>query len=96
MAKLLACMIVFAAACSGDAPPPAIDAPGPAPKAFGATCTTVVDTGSTECDSGVCTNTFDMLGHSVCSQKCTPGDGSTCPVGADGTMKCNTKGYCKP
>lgn len=69
---------------------------GPKARAFGAECTTVVDTGSTECDSGVCTNTFDMIGHPVCSQQCPAGDGSTCPKGADGTMKCNGKGYCKP
>ena len=62
---------------------------------FGATCATVVDTGSTECDSGVCTSAFDQIGHPVCSVKCTPGDDSTCPAGADG-MKCNNKGYCKP
>ena len=63
---------------------------------FGAACTMVADTGSTQCDSGVCTNTFDMIGHPVCSQICTPTDPSTCPVGADGTKKCNMKGYCKP
>jgi hypothetical protein len=76
-------------ACTDD------DDSGPAPRTFGASCTTESDT-STECNSMVCTNSFDMIGHPVCSQKCTPGDGSTCPVGADGTMKCNTKGYCKP
>lgn len=64
-------------------------------KGFGATCATVVDTGSTECDSGVCTNAFDMIGHPVCSVKCTAGDNSTCPSGSEG-MKCNMKGYCKP
>lgn len=89
---LLAWSFVLAA-CSGSSPAPAPDASGPAPRTFGATCATPSDT-STECDSGVCTNTFDMLGHSVCSQKCTTAD--TCPVGADGTKKCNMKGYCKP
>ena len=68
---------------------------GPAPRTFGAACTTAVDTGSTECDSGVCTTTFDTIDHPVCSQRCTPGDGSTCPAGSEG-MKCNMKGYCKP
>lgn len=62
---------------------------------FGAECTSVVDTGSTECDSGVCTNTFDQIGHPVCSQKCMPTDPSTCPVGSEG-QKCNMRGYCKP
>ncbi len=89
MMKLVcAWAVVMAFACSDDDPEVATGA-------FGATCTTVVDTGSTECDSGVCTDAFDMLGHSVCSQKCTPGDGSTCPEGSEG-KKCNMKGYCKP
>ena len=90
---LLACSFVLAA-CSGSSPPPAPDASGPAPRTFGAPCMTPSDT-STECDSGVCTNTFDMLGHPVCSQKCTFGMDSTCPSGSSG-MKCNMKGYCKP
>lgn len=71
------------------------DSSEPAARSFGAACTTAVDTGSTECDSGVCTNTFDQIGHPVCSQKCTAGDGSTCPEGSEG-KKCNMKGYCKP
>jgi hypothetical protein len=83
-------LLGLAVACSDDGDS------GPAPRTFGAECTTVVDTGSTECDSGVCTNTFDMIGHPVCSQKCDPANSSTCPAGADGTMKCNMKGYCKP
>jgi len=61
---------------------------------FGETCTVVSDM-STECESHVCTNTFDMLGHSVCSQLCTVGMDATCPSGSAG-MKCNMKGYCKP
>ena len=71
------------------------DSNTPAPRTFGAECTTPVDTGSTECDSGVCTNAFDQIGHPVCSQRCTPGDGSTCPEGSEG-KKCNMMGYCKP
>lgn len=82
--------MAFAFACGGD------DEPNmPAPRTFGAMCTVVVDTGSTECDSGVCTDAFDQIGHPVCSQKCTPGDGSTCPEGSEG-KKCNMRGYCKP
>ena len=71
------------------------DSDPPGPGEFGYTCTTVVDTGSTECDSGVCTDSFDQIGHNVCSVKCTPGDASTCPEGSEG-KKCNMKGYCKP
>ena len=82
-------------ACAGSDPGTSkVDAP-PA-GTFGATCTTVVDTGSTECTSGVCTNSIDQLGHPVCSQKCTTGMDSTCPAGAGGVQKCNMKGYCKP
>jgi hypothetical protein len=74
-------------ACAGDSPDEQTGE-------FGATCMTVSDT-STECDSGVCTDTFDQIGHPVCSQKCTVGDDSTCPEGSGG-KKCNMKGYCKP
>jgi hypothetical protein len=70
------------------------DDSGPAPRTFGAACTTESDT-STECDSGVCTNSFDMIGHPVCSVKCTTADPSVCPSGSEG-KKCNMKGYCKP
>jgi hypothetical protein len=77
------------AACAGD------DDPSES-KAFGAACTVVADADSNECDSGVCTNTFDQIGHPVCSQKCPAGDATNCPDGADGTKKCNMKGYCKP
>jgi hypothetical protein len=82
-------LVLAALACAGESPA------DPDPGAFGATCTQVVDTGSTECNSGVCTDTFDQIGHPVCSQKCTAGDGSTCPEGSEG-KKCNMKGYCKP
>ena len=93
MAKLFALALVLAA-CSGDVPV-SIDAPAGTKAAFGAACTVTSDT-STECTSGVCTNTIDMTGHDVCSQKCTFGDDSTCPVGSTGVKKCNMKGYCKP
>src|SRR5689334_14020281 len=97
MRKLLvAASFLVVAACSGSSPPPAADAPPVAPGAFGATCTTVSDT-STECTSGVCTDSFNMTGHNVCSQKCTvlQGTDPTCPQSA-GMQKCNMKGYCKP
>ncbi len=94
MAKTLLLALLLAA-CSGDAPPagPTIDAAAAA-GAFGATCTITSDT-STECTSGVCTDSIDQLGHDVCSQKCTVGMDTTCPVGSAG-QKCNGKGYCKP
>ena len=89
----LVCSLVLAA-CTGDSPSPGVDAAGPAARTFGAACVTVSDT-STECDSMVCTGSFDMITHPVCSVKCTFGMDSTCPMGASG-QKCNMKGYCKP
>ena len=97
MLKILA--LAFAlAACTADAPAPTPDAMGSGAGSnlpFGATCTTVSDT-STECASGVCTDSFDTLGH-LCSQKCTvlQGTDPSCPQGSSG-QKCNMKGYCKP
>jgi hypothetical protein len=88
---LLACSLVLCACTSGDVTSTA-DAAG---LAFGATCTTASNT-STECASGVCTNSFDMLGHSVCSQMCTFGMNDTCPAGSTGAKMCNMKGFCKP
>jgi len=83
---LLACSFLLCA-CTDD-PAPTGNA------AFGETCTKVTND-STECASKVCTDTFDMLGHPVCSQTCTVGMDSTCPSGSTG-MKCNMKGFCKP
>jgi hypothetical protein len=91
---LMICALAFAAGCGddgGSSSPP--DAPSGA--AFGAACTTVSNT-STECTSGVCTNSFDQIGHPVCSQQCTFGMNDPCPVGASGAKMCNMKGYCKP
>jgi hypothetical protein len=92
MIRTLAIAIGFAA-CGGDSTPP-MDAPL-SNQAFGATCTAVTDTG-TECTSGVCTDSFDMLGL-VCSQKCTLLNmtDTSCPMGSMG-QKCNMKGYCRP
>ena len=89
---------ILLAACTADAPAPTVDAAGSAAGSnlpFGATCTTPSDM-STECTSGVCTNSFDTLGHSICSQKCTvlQGTDPSCPSGT--SQKCNMKGYCKP
>ena len=87
-------LAVALAACTGSAPAPAqMDAP--ANQAFGAKCGAATDT-STECASGVCTNSFDMLGYSICSQKCTMfmAIDPSCPSGT--SQMCNKKGYCKP
>jgi hypothetical protein len=81
------------AACAGDSPSETGD-DEPAARSFGATCTTASNA-STECDSKICTDSIDMIGHPVCSQQCTVGDNSTCPSGSKGMM-CNKKGYCRP
>lgn len=82
---------LVAVACGGDDGGGGMTGDG----TFGAECIMVSDTNNDECDSGVCTDSFDQIGHPVCSVKCTAGDGSTCPAGSEG-MKCNGKGYCKP
>jgi hypothetical protein len=93
MIKQFLCSLVLVASCTSGESKPAADA-ATTNLPFGATCLTVSDT-STECTSGVCTDSFNALGHNVCSQKCTTGMDQTCPSGGSG-MKCNTKGYCKP
>jgi hypothetical protein len=93
--------IALLVACSSNSTP-SVDAPGSGSGsgsgkiAFGSDCTTVSDM-STECASGVCTNSFNMFPTPVCSQKCTNlgGSDSTCPVGSMG-QKCNMQGYCRP
>ena len=97
LAVLLAGCLALLFGCPGSAPkmPDA-----PPNQAFGATCNTPSDM-STECMSGICTNSFDMLGYSVCSMKCTMfmANDPACPVPAGGSGSagfCNKKGYCKP
>jgi hypothetical protein len=98
MIRITTCFLVLlAAACNTDSSTMADAAvDGPPAGTFGAECTTVSDT-STECMSGVCTNSFDQIPHPVCSKKCTTlgGIDPTCPNGSQG-MKCNMMGYCKP
>ena len=90
---------VYFAACGGDDAPTKMDAQGSGSgihnAAFGSACTVASDT-STECASGVCTNSIDMTAP-VCSQKCTMPmmTDPSCPTGSMG-QKCNSKGYCRP
>jgi hypothetical protein len=97
MTRLALALALALTACGGDTPTQAdAAADGPAAGTFGAACTTVSDT-STECNSHVCTNTFDQIGHPVCSVKCTMlmGTDPACPTGPS-NQKCNMYGYCKP
>ncbi len=97
MHKVLLALVLAVAGCSGSTPKAAdAGADAPSNQPFGARCNTASDT-STECMSGVCTNSIDMLGYDVCSQKCTVlgGTDPSCPSGSSG-QKCNMKGYCKP
>ena len=83
-------------ACGGGGSTPQMDAPKLTNQAFGSACTVVSDT-STECASGVCTDSINMGSGYVCSQKCTMlmGSDPSCPQGSMG-QKCNAKGYCRP
>jgi hypothetical protein len=82
-------------ACGSSNPAPPMDAPKLTNQAFGSACTVVSDT-STECASGVCTDSFNQT-TDLCSQKCTllMMTDPSCPTGSMG-QKCNMKGYCKP
>lgn len=81
-------MSLFLGACSDD------DAPI-TNAAFGEECTVVSNT-STECTSHVCSDTFDQIGHPVCSQQCTFMMDDPCPAGSTGVKKCNMMGFCRP
>jgi hypothetical protein len=96
---------LFVATCSalafiacGSNNPPAVDAhTNGSGAAFGSACNTVSNM-STECMSGVCTNTFNMFPTPICSVQCTmlgSADDPECPNGSMG-MKCNQMGYCRP
>ena len=89
-------LVTLVACTTGTASPPTPDAAPLTNQPFGAMCTITSDM-STECTTGVCTNSFDMLGYDVCSVKCTVlgGTDPTCPQGPS-MQKCNGKGYCKP
>lgn len=87
---LLACAIVLCGCSDSDD-----DGGGTGTKQFGEECTTVSNS-STECESSVCTNSFDQIGHPVCSQTCTYGMNDSCPTSSAGAKMCNMKGFCKP
>jgi hypothetical protein len=52
-------------------------------------------TDATQCTSGKC-QLFSGQGIQVCTQTCTPGDNTTCPVQNGQPATCNNMGICKP
>jgi hypothetical protein len=49
-----------------------------------------------QCASANC-HLYNGAGLQVCTQACTPGDNTTCPVDASGVNgTCNNMGMCKP
>ncbi len=95
MHKYLVVAVLALVGCAGNTPKSMPDAALGSNLPCGAKCQIASDM-STECTSGVCTNSFDMLGYSICSQKCTMlmAIDPTCPAGT--SQMCNKKGYCKP
>lgn len=97
---VLLCSLVAAVGCGGDdtertqpdaAPTPDTPASAPCSGATFDPCAT-----NDQCMSMNC-RLFNQSGFSVCTQVCTPGDNSTCPVDATGVNgQCNMMGYCKP
>jgi hypothetical protein len=96
MIRLALALVLALAACGGGGAPTPMDAPPLKNQPFGAACTIVSDT-STECTSGVCTNSVNMSATPLCSQKCTMlmSTDPSCPSGSMGQF-CNGKGYCRP
>ena len=76
--------IVFAAACTGDAP------------TGGTACAGVLyDPCLTEhdCQNMMC---LPFASFSACTQTCTPGDSTTCPKQNGKVVMCNANAVCEP
>jgi hypothetical protein len=52
-------------------------------------------TSNAQCTSGNC-QLFNGSGFQVCTQTCTPGDATTCPMQNGQPAQCNNMGICKP
>lgn len=50
---------------------------------------------SSQCSSGTC-QLYQQSGFQVCTQTCTPGDSTTCPMQNGQPAQCNNMGLCKP
>ena len=93
---VLALLVAATFGCSSNDPAPATPdalqmSTGPCTGAAFDPCTT-----NDQCMSMDC-HFYGTSNLTVCTQTCTPGDNSTCPVDASGNHAlCNTKGLCKP
>ncbi len=92
MRHWLACLVV--AACTSS-PGKTIDAA----MGSGSACTGAVYdpcTDNSQCMSGMC-HLYSSAGLQVCTQACTAGNNTTCPVDATGVNgTCNNMANCKP
>jgi len=52
-------------------------------------------TDASQCQSGMC-QLYQQAGIQVCTQTCTPGDSTTCPMQNGQPAQCNNMGLCKP
>lgn len=94
MIKRALATVAFLAACGGDSNMQTTpDAPA-GPACTGAiydNCTT-----NTQCMSQNC-HYYQQSNFTVCTQTCTVGDNTTCPVDSSGNhATCNNMGICKP
>ena len=90
--------------CGGDSTP-AVDAPPQIDSGSGsaAACTgavydpcTDVSQCSASVPGGADCKLFNGVGLQVCTQTCTVGDNSTCPMQGGVATSCNNMGICKP
>lgn len=100
MRCVLALLVATALGCtgSGDDPPASTPDAGTAMMG-GAACTGAIFdpcTTNDQCSTNNC-HFYDQSNFTVCTQTCTPGDNTTCPMDASGNhATCNNKGLCKP
>ena len=91
---VLACCLF--AACTNSTSPAKTDAMG---SGSGSACTGAMYdpcTDNSQCTSMMC-HTYAQSGFSVCTQTCTAGDNTTCPVDSSGNhATCNNMSNCKP
>jgi hypothetical protein len=96
MRHVLVCLVL--AACSSSSSK-SVDAPSQMDGSAGPMCTGAVYdpcVNPSDCMSMMC-HFYMMSNFTVCTQACTPGDNTTCPLDATGAHGfCNPMGNCKP